>query len=69
MLECTKERPWGVHAAVRNDEDCPRCGWVAPGPKSDAFLDALEAEEAAAASDWGALRCAAGNDEDEALAA
>jgi hypothetical protein len=31
---------------VRNDEDCPRCGWTAPGPKQDAVLDALyEAQE------------------------
>lgn len=45
MLECGPERPWGVHAPVRNDADCPRCGWTAPGPAGDALL---EAEEAAA---------------------
>jgi hypothetical protein len=45
MIECSIARPWGRHAGVRNDEDCPRCGWTAPGPKSDARA---EAEEAAA---------------------
>jgi hypothetical protein len=44
MLECSIERPWGVHEAVRNDGDCPRCGWTAPGPIGDARCDALEAE-------------------------
>jgi hypothetical protein len=40
-FQCSAERPWGIHQAVRNDEDCPRCGWTAPGPKSDAREDAL----------------------------
>jgi hypothetical protein len=43
-LSCSPARPWGVHAPVRNDATCPRCGWVAPGPISDA----LEAAAAAA---------------------
>ena len=45
-LTCSPERPWGVHAPVRNDGDCARCGWTAPGPKADAVLDAqYQAEE------------------------
>ena len=40
-FQCSTEKPWGVHAGVRNDEGCPRCGWTAPGPKSDALLDAI----------------------------
>ena len=45
-LSCSVEKPWGIHSTVRNDEDCPRCGWTAPGPKQDAVLDAVhEAEE------------------------
>ncbi|HEX9933500.1 MAG TPA: hypothetical protein VGB08_11715 [Allosphingosinicella sp.] len=35
-FECSPQTPWGLHAPVRNDEECPRCGWTAPGPKSDA---------------------------------
>ena len=31
MFECSKQAPWGIHLPVRNDEDCPRCGWTAPG--------------------------------------
>jgi len=34
-FECSPRTPWGIHAAVRNDEDCPRCGWTAPGPRTD----------------------------------
>ena len=49
-LSCSPARPWGVHAPVRNDTACPRCGWVAPGPISDALEDAREAAEAAAAA-------------------
>jgi hypothetical protein len=49
-LTCSPERPWGIHAAVRNDAACPRCGWVAPGPISDALDDARAAAEAAAAA-------------------
>ena len=48
MLNCSPERPWGLHAPVRNDAECPRCGWTAPGPRADAILDALhEAEDRA----------------------
>jgi hypothetical protein len=49
-IDCSPARPWGVHASVRNDERCGRCGWVAPGPISDALNDAREAAEAAAAA-------------------
>jgi hypothetical protein len=45
-FQCSIEKPWGVHSGLRNDQDCPRCGWTAPGPKADALLDAIyEAEE------------------------
>ena len=47
-LYCSTERPWGVHSTVRNDEDCPRCGWTAPGPRGDAAIDALAAASVAA---------------------
>jgi hypothetical protein len=50
VLECSSERPWGVHVAVLSDAPCGRCGWVAPGPISDALDDAREAAEAAAAA-------------------
>ncbi len=54
MLTCSTDRPWGIHAAVRSDEDCPRCGWTAPGPRGDALADALEARDAKArAADLG----------------
>ena len=46
MLTCSTERPWGLHPALRSDEDCPRCGWTAPGPKGDALADALEMAQA-----------------------
>jgi hypothetical protein len=75
MLECSTDRPWGIHANVRNDEDCPRCGWTAPGPKGDAVLDAVyAAEEAqwlrgrAAAMGWTVIEGGGGGD-CEALAA
>ena len=48
-FHCSIEKPWGIHAAVRNDEDCPRCGWTAPGPIGDAIADALEAADEALA--------------------
>ena len=48
MLLCSGSRPWGIHATVRNDEECPRCGWTAPGPIGDSIADALAAEEARA---------------------
>lgn len=50
MITCSRERPWGVHNPVRNDEACARCGWTAPGPKGDAVADALEAAAARAAA-------------------
>jgi hypothetical protein len=40
MLECSEDRPWGVHESVHNDAACTRCGWVAPGPIGDARADA-----------------------------
>jgi hypothetical protein len=43
-LTCSSDRPWGVHAAVRSDEDCPRCGWTAPGPIGDSLTEAREAD-------------------------
>ena len=48
-FECSPRTPWGIHASVRNDEDCPRCGWTAPGPRGDARRDAAEAGAALAA--------------------
>jgi hypothetical protein len=52
MLICTPDRPWGIHSTLRSDEDCPRCGWTAPGPVGDALADALAA--AAEARAWAA---------------
>jgi hypothetical protein len=49
-LDCSPARPWGVHTPVRNDQPCGRCGWVAPGPISDALDEARQAAEAAAAA-------------------
>jgi hypothetical protein len=43
MLTCSTDRPWGIHPAVRSDEDCPRCGWTAPGPLGDAAAEARAA--------------------------
>ena len=40
MLICSTDRPWGIHPVLRSDEDCPRCGWTAPGPRGDALADA-----------------------------
>jgi len=34
-MNCSPERPFGVHPAVRIDENCPRCGWTAPGRRRD----------------------------------
>jgi hypothetical protein len=51
-FECRPERPWGIHPIVFNDEDCPRCGWTAPGPVGDARA---EAEALAAAMVEGAV--------------
>jgi hypothetical protein len=53
MLGCSKNRPWGIHLAVRSDEDCPRCGWTAPGPLGDARADALAAAASAQARSAG----------------
>ncbi|HZF93560.1 MAG TPA: hypothetical protein VEZ20_01675 [Allosphingosinicella sp.] len=39
-FQCSPATPWGIHHSVRNDEACPRCGWTAPGPKSDRRRDA-----------------------------
>ena len=27
-LECSKDRPWGIHQFLRLDVACPRCGWA-----------------------------------------
>jgi hypothetical protein len=43
MLTCSTERPWGIHPPVRSDEDCPRCGWRAPGPIGDSIAEARDA--------------------------
>lgn len=43
MLTCSTDRPWGVHPVLRSDQDCPRCGWTAPGPEGDAREAAAEA--------------------------
>jgi hypothetical protein len=47
-FHCTPQKPWGFHPTVRNDEDCPRCGWTAPGPHGDARRQA----ERLAAHGW-----------------
>jgi hypothetical protein len=44
---CSSDRPWGLHAPLRSDEDCPRCGWTAPGPIGDSLAFARAAGEAA----------------------
>ena len=49
-MHCTPTTPWGIHLSIRNDEECTRCGWTAPGPRTDARADAAEAAEALAAS-------------------
>jgi hypothetical protein len=73
MLECTAERPWGLHADVHNDGECPRCGWTAPGPAGDALSDLAEAaEEAWARAEvlgWHVIDGAGEDPEDEAIAA
>ncbi len=38
--QCSPERPWGIHPAIRNDETCARCGWIAPGRRGDAIAAA-----------------------------
>jgi hypothetical protein len=72
-FECSLERPWGLHPPVRNDEDCPRCGWTAPGQSGDAIADAIAAAEEALseAADrlWGVHDAGQADDEGQALAA
>ncbi|MEA3065312.1 MAG: hypothetical protein QOJ27_1764 [Sphingomonadales bacterium] len=51
MLICSTDRPWGVHAPLRRDEDCPRCSWTAPGPIGGARADSLEAAAAGASAE------------------
>jgi hypothetical protein len=72
-FECSAGRPWGIHPIVRNDEDCQRCGWTAPGPRGDAVADAFAAAEEAfaIASVRGWMADAAGQapDEGQSLAA
>lgn len=48
-IECSPEKPWGIHLFARNDEVCPRCGWTAPGPRGDARR---AAERRAAEQGW-----------------
>ena len=58
ILECSVDRPWGLHPIVRNDEDCPRCGWRAPGPRGDALANvvaaAAELDAAERIANWAA---------------
>jgi hypothetical protein len=51
-FHCSVEKPWGIHAQVHNDAQCPRCGWTAPGPLADAIADAAEAHARAAELGW-----------------
>jgi len=73
MLTCSPERPWGVHSGVRSDGECPRCGWTAPGPVSDARAEAEEAAAAAPAPsrrlDWAVIGGGPGDETAPALAA
>jgi hypothetical protein len=65
IIECSPERPWGIHPRVPNDAQCPRCGWTAPGPIGDASAEA-------ASRGWSVLENEAAKDRveaDEALAA
>jgi hypothetical protein len=52
-VECSSEKPWGIHLAVRNEEHCPRCGWTAPGrsapPPQQALPDGWAVIEGGAA--------------------
>lgn len=52
MMTCSTERPWGLHPALRSDEDCPRCGWTAPGPRGDAREADAEARAWMAELGW-----------------
>jgi hypothetical protein len=69
MLRCSSERPWGLHETVRNDGDCPRCGWTAPGPVGDVREAAAEARARAAQLGWTLHDGRGGRAGDEALAA
>jgi hypothetical protein len=72
VLRCSPQRPWGVHSIVFNDGDCPRCGWLAPGPIQDAMLDALESAEVRARADalgWEVIEGGGVPEEDGAIAA
>ena len=69
-FECRPERPWGVHPTVANDQDCPRCGWTAPGPVGDARIEVEEALARAAELGWEFIAGAVPDgDEGEAIAA
>jgi hypothetical protein len=73
-IECSPERPWGVHPRLRNDEACDRCGWAAPGPLSDAreLAEEVAAAEAMAHANelgWSAVESGQQPEEGEALAA
>jgi len=73
IIECTPERPWGIHPRVHNDETCPRCGWIAPGPLGDARADAEAAAADALARagelGWSVVEGGGAPEADEALAA
>jgi hypothetical protein len=70
-LECTPARPWGIHPALFSDEDCPRCGWTAPGPIGDARAEAEEALALADELGWALIAGGAvpQGDEGQAIAA
>lgn len=52
MLTCSPDRPWGIHPKLHNDEDCPRCGWTAPGPRGDSIEAEREAQAWLAELGW-----------------
>ena len=69
-FECRPERPWGIHPVVHSDQECPRCGWTAPGPIGDAIAAVEEAMVQAGAVAWDVLDpCVPEGDEAGALAA
>ena len=68
-FHCSVERPWGMHPSLRNDEDCPRCGWTAPGPIGDALADAAAAAQEARVAAAEAWTIYSGGLEGESLAA
>jgi hypothetical protein len=61
MMPCSIERPWGFHPVLRSDEDCPRCGWTAPGPKGDALEAAEQARVWIAELGWNGTSGEAGD--------